>query len=130
MIYLDTSVLLAHLLDEEREPAPELWAESLVTSRLLEYEARNFLRRQGLVDSHGDALDAAFRRLAFIEMIHPILEGVGHSAPGALRTLDAIHIASMHFLTEQGVRLRMASYDPRLRAAAAEMGVNTVDDLL
>ena len=38
MIYLDTSVALAHLLAEDRRPPDALWKESLVTSRLLEYE--------------------------------------------------------------------------------------------
>lgn len=38
MIYLDTSVLLAELLDEERRPPARLWSEPLVSSSLLEYE--------------------------------------------------------------------------------------------
>jgi hypothetical protein len=38
VIYLDTSVLLAHLLAEHRSPPDALWAETLVASRLLEYE--------------------------------------------------------------------------------------------
>jgi hypothetical protein len=38
MIYLDTSVALAHLLSEDRRPADALWSETIVASRLLEYE--------------------------------------------------------------------------------------------
>ena len=38
MIYLDTSVALAHLLAEDRLPPVSLWHETLVSSRLLEYE--------------------------------------------------------------------------------------------
>ena len=38
MTYVDTSVLLAHLLDEQRRPPVSLWSESLVTSRLTHYE--------------------------------------------------------------------------------------------
>lgn len=38
MIYLDTSVALAHLLAEDRRPPEALWDETLVSSRLLEYE--------------------------------------------------------------------------------------------
>lgn len=38
MIYLDSSVALAHLLVEDRVPPAALWAEPLVSSRLLEYE--------------------------------------------------------------------------------------------
>jgi hypothetical protein len=38
VIYLDTSVALAHLLAEDRELPPVLWTEPLISSRLLEYE--------------------------------------------------------------------------------------------
>ena len=38
MIYVDTSVALAHLLAEDRRPATTLWDEPLILSRLLEYE--------------------------------------------------------------------------------------------
>jgi hypothetical protein len=38
MIYLDTSVALAHLLAEDRCPSPSMWDHPLVSSRLLEYE--------------------------------------------------------------------------------------------
>ncbi len=38
MIYVDTSVLLARLLSEDRQPPPWIWDETLVSSRLLEYE--------------------------------------------------------------------------------------------
>ena len=36
MIYLDSSVALAHLLGETRVPPASIWQESLVSSRLLE----------------------------------------------------------------------------------------------
>lgn len=35
MVYLDTSVVLAHLLAENRSPPDHLWREPLVASRLL-----------------------------------------------------------------------------------------------
>ncbi|HEY7665687.1 MAG TPA: hypothetical protein VH934_21425 [Xanthobacteraceae bacterium] len=38
MIYLDTSVALAHLLAQDRSPPATLWQEQLIASRLLEYE--------------------------------------------------------------------------------------------
>jgi len=40
VIYLDTSVALAQLLSEDRLPPDRLWSETLVSSRLLEYEIR------------------------------------------------------------------------------------------
>jgi hypothetical protein len=38
MIYVDTSVILADLLAEDVHPPPGFWQESLVSSRVLEYE--------------------------------------------------------------------------------------------
>jgi len=38
VIYVDTSVALAQLLAEDRRPPASLWNETLVASRLLEYE--------------------------------------------------------------------------------------------
>jgi hypothetical protein len=38
VINVDTSVVLAQFLAEDRRPRPELWNEPIVSSRLLEYE--------------------------------------------------------------------------------------------
>jgi len=35
VIYLDTSVALAHLLAEDRSPPSQLWDQTLISSRLL-----------------------------------------------------------------------------------------------
>ena len=43
MIYVDTSVVLAHLLAEDRRPPAGLWNETLAASRLTEYEIRTRL---------------------------------------------------------------------------------------
>ncbi len=49
MIYLDTSVVLAQILADDRAPPEDLWEEPLVTSRLLQYEVwtRIHARRLG-----------------------------------------------------------------------------------
>jgi hypothetical protein len=44
-----------------------------------------------------------------------------------VRTLDALHLASMHFLTEQRLHPRLASYDQRLAATAHAMGIELFD---
>lgn len=38
LIYVDTSVALAHLFAEDRRPPASFWTETLVSSRLLDYE--------------------------------------------------------------------------------------------
>ena len=37
MIYVDTSVILVHLLAEDRSPDDALWSRTLVSSRLTHY---------------------------------------------------------------------------------------------
>lgn len=48
MIYLDTSVVLAALFDEQRRPAADLWRRPLVSSRLLAYELPTRCRARGV----------------------------------------------------------------------------------
>jgi len=44
-----------------------------------------------------------------------------------VRTLDALHLASILFLLEQGRELPLASYDELLLWAARALGIGTVD---
>jgi hypothetical protein len=54
VIYLDTSVALAQLFAEDREPPEELWREPLTASRLLQYEVWARVHAHRLEGSHGD----------------------------------------------------------------------------
>jgi hypothetical protein len=58
VIYLDSSVALAHLLAEDRSPPESIWRETLVASRLLEYEVWNRIHARRLACSHGEAMRA------------------------------------------------------------------------
>ena len=73
MIYLDTSIALAHLLAEDRRPPDALWRQSLVTSRLLEYELWTRLNARGLGPSHGEAARRLLERLAVLELLPNVL---------------------------------------------------------
>ena len=53
MIYLDSSVVLAHLLMEERRPSADFWEQVCVSSRLLEYEVWNRIWRVDLANRTG-----------------------------------------------------------------------------
>ncbi len=123
MIYLDTSVALAQLLAEDRRPPPELWREPLVSSRLLEYEVRTRINGRGSGKSHADAVEALLSRVAFLELSRPVLSRAAEPFPKPVRTLDALHLASMDFLRQLGQRVELASYDVRLSTAARRMGV-------
>ena len=123
MIYLDTSVALAHLLAEDRRPPPELWAEELVSSRLLEYELWTRLNAQKLDRSPGDLARLLLSRLAWLELRPAVLERALHPFPVPVRTLDALHLASVSFLREHGKDVTLATYDARMAEAAGAMGI-------
>ena len=73
MIYLDSSVALAHLLAEDRVPPAALWGEELVTSRLLVYEVWTRLHARGLGRSHAASARALFDQLALLDLSPEIL---------------------------------------------------------
>lgn len=122
MIYLDTSVALAHLLAEDRHPPDNLWTEVLVSSRLIEYELWNRLHARGLAGSHGGAARTLLEHLAMIELSPTVLTRALEPFPVPVRTLDALHLASADFLRSQKQAVEVASYDDRMAAAARKMG--------
>jgi predicted nucleic acid-binding protein len=123
VIYLDTSVALAHLLAEDRRLAERLWSEPMVSSRLLEYEAWNRIHALRLTRTHSEALRALIGRVALLELAPEVLARAIDPFPAPVRTLDALHLASLEFLRGQGVKLELATYDERLSAAARAMGI-------
>ncbi len=123
MIYLDTSVVLAQLLAEDRRPRSDLWDESLVASRLLEYELWTRLHARRLAASHGDAARLLLARVAVLELAKPVLARALEPFPTPVRTLDALHLASAMFFRERGYSLALATYDARMKKAARAMGL-------
>jgi predicted nucleic acid-binding protein len=123
LIYLDTSVALAHLLSEDRTPPATLWRQPLVSSRLLQYEAWTRIHARRLTHSHGAALRELLARLAFLELAPPVLARAVEPFPAFVRTLDALHLASIEFLRSQGQDVTLASYDGRLTGAAKRLGI-------
>lgn len=127
MIYIDTSVVLAQVFAEERIPPASMWSAALVSSRLLEYELWTRLRARRVPREGVDAALETIGRIAFLDLSRELVARVIDPFPLPLRTLDALHLASAHFLVEQGVDLRIATYDARLREGASAMGFALVD---
>ncbi len=123
MIYLDTSVALAHLLAQDRSPPAALWQEQLVASRLLEYELWNRIHVRGLGRSHGEEARSLIGHVALIELAPVVLARALEPFPVPLRTLDALHVASLEFLRERGQKVELASYDERMLAAARALQI-------
>jgi hypothetical protein len=126
VIYLDSSVALAQLLAEDRAPPESLWREPLIASRLLEYEIWNRLNARTLGRSHGEEARALIDHVALIELAPPVLERALEPFPIPVRTLDALHLASIEFLRGRSQNIALASYDDRLTAAARALGIPLV----
>ena len=123
MIYIDTSVLLAHLLAEDRSPPERLWAETLVSSRLLEYEAWNRIHALKIAKSHGEGLREALACVALLELVSPVMTRALEPFPIPVRTLDGLHLATIVFLQTQAQEVRLASYDERMLKAARKLHI-------
>jgi len=123
VIYLDTSVALAHLLAEDRQPAPVLWEQELVSSRLLEYEIWARINARRLARSHGEAVRALLGRVSFVELTPLVLARALEPFPAPVRTLDALHLASLEFLRQRRVDLSLATLDQGMLGVAAKLGI-------
>ena len=123
MIYIDSSVALAHLLAEPRSPPPELWQKNLTSSALLEYEVWNRVNALGQSPSLANEVRALLSRASLIEMNRPTLARALEPWPLSVRTLDGLHLSTIAFLRQQGQEIELASYDSRLLTAARALGV-------
>jgi hypothetical protein len=123
VIYLDTSVALAQLLAEDRSPPETIWRETLISSRLLQYEIWNRLHARGLGRSHGELARALIGRMALIELSPPVLARALEPFPTEVRTLDALHLASIQFLRASAQTVELATYDQRMVAAARALKI-------
>lgn len=124
MIYVDSSVVLAQLLAEDRYPDPSFWRDGpLVSSRLLEYEVWNRINARGLASSHADDVRILLGRLSLLELAPAVLARALDHFPIPVRTLDALHLASIDFLRGMGQRPTLATYDHRLSQAATALDI-------
>jgi len=123
VIYVDTSVALAHLLAEDRQPPDDLWTEQLWSSRLLEYELWNRIHALDLARSHADLARLLIARVSLLELDPTVLGRVLQPFPMPTRTFDALHLASASYLRERGADVRVATYDDRMADAAEGIGL-------
>ena len=123
MIYLDSSVVLAQLFAEDRQPPEDLWREPLTASRLLQYEVWARVHARGLEAPHGDKVRDLLDAVAYIELTPPVLARALEPFPMPARTLDALHLATIDFLRGHGQAIDLASYDARLLAVARALNI-------
>src|SRR5207247_10160839 len=76
-----------------------------------------------LAGSHGESVRALIGRVALVELAPPVLSRALEPFARPVRTLDALHLASMEFLRTQGQAVELATYDERLAQAARDLKV-------
>ncbi len=95
-----------------------------MSSRLLEYEVWNRVHAYGLTGSHAKEARELLRGIELVEMGRPALARALEPLPvPPVRTLDALHLATIDFVRKQADILQLASYDNRLSAAAQALGI-------
>ena len=121
--YLDASALVKLAIRERETPALErdvLGRSGLLTSRLGATELRRACartQRTPLLQQVDDVIAAVF----LIDVTPSILEAAGRLGPETLRTLDAIHLATLLSIGNSNIEL--ITYDDRLASAALKQGV-------
>ena len=126
MIYLDTSVALAELFAEDRKAPESMWAEPLVSGRLLEYELWTRVNGRGAGDTHGEAAREILARVSLVELVPPVLVRAlePFRVRVQVRTLDALHLATLQYLSTAGQKVALATFDDRVRRAASALGLD------
>lgn len=124
-IYLDSSAIVKLAVAETESAALRRYLRRripLVVSALARIEVARALLPLGpaAVQRGHDVLN----RLDLIRVSDRILSDAGSLRPAELRSLDAIHLATMRQL---GASLRrLVTYDTRMTAAASELGITAV----
>jgi hypothetical protein len=81
------------------------------------------LNSRRLGRSQADAAHELVERLALLGLTPPVLARALEPFPVELRTLDALHLASLEFLRSQGLLVSLASYDQRMLEAARALRI-------
>lgn len=126
VIYLDSSVALAHVFAEPRTVSASFWDQQLISSRLLQYELWNRIHARGVLSVH-DIARQVLGRVDFLDLDPSSLARALEPFPIAVRTLDSLHLASMYYLREQKIDLEFATFDRRMLTAAHALGIPQYD---
>ena len=130
--YVESSALLAALLESDQAARDAIRAPGrLITSRLTLAEANRAVLRArvtGRLDPEDEqrlirGLEAFGRRCELIAVSEEVLVRAGRPFPvEPIRTLDAIHLASMEMLGEPPQLVTIITRDARVTANARALG--------
>ena len=119
--YLDASALVKLIVEERESPVLRTYLAKVtdwLTSRVAEVEVARTVRRR--TDIPEPDLTALWSPVSFIELDSLIAALAASLLPAALRSLDAIHLATA---ITAGPSAAFVTYDDRLAAAARANGL-------
>ena len=124
LAYLDASALTKLVLPERESPAVEQLIAGLdiVSSEIASIEVRRALLRLGASPKLAERARIVLAGVVFLSIDSLIVQRAASIAPGALKTLDAIHLATALRLAPD--RVLFVGYDKRLNAAARQHGLD------
>ena len=135
LAYVDSSVILRHLLEQPGRLAEWRLFRGPLASRLAEVECLRTLDRMRVEQAYGDRHLAALRgrvyrvleTLQIIEVTRRILARAAQPSPAALGTLDAIHLSSaMAWRERTNESFVFATHDAALGLAARASGFRVI----
>jgi predicted nucleic acid-binding protein len=127
LIYLDASALVKIVVAEPESDALLAFLRSRpdrVSSALSLTEVPRALRRAHFVGAVRRRAQRVLARLALVDVDRRILSAAAALEPSALRTLDAIHLATVLVVREDLAGL--VTYDRRLAAAAERLDLEVL----
>jgi predicted nucleic acid-binding protein len=127
VIYVDSSVLLAWVFGEPRQPRPDFWQERLVASRLLAYESWTRVNAYLFGQPVRDGLQTALSCVTLVDMRADILGPPEETWPLPVRTLDRLHLATARYLRIQAPDLHLATFDKRMAECALALRIPLYD---
>ena len=129
--YLDSSVLLRHILLGEEPIRHALEFPRVVSSELIEIECRRVLHRYRLAGELTDEtltvarerLDEVLAGIDLLEMSSQIKRRAMDPFPVNVRTLDALHIATALMVAEDDDGVVLFSHDEGMNRCARSLGI-------
>ena len=129
--YLDSSVLLRHILLGEEPIRHALEFPRVVSSELIEIECRRVLHRCRLAGELTDEaltvarerLDEVLAGIDLLEMSRQIKQRAIAPFPVNVRTLDALHVATALMVGEDAGGVALFSHDEGMNRCARSLGI-------
>ena len=129
--YLDSSVVLRHILLGEAPIRHAFEFPQVVSSELLEIECRRVLHRYRLageltdesVATARERLDAVLGGVDLLEMTKPIKQRAMDPFPVSVPTLDALHVSTALMVADTTDALSLFSHDRGMNLCARSLGL-------